>query len=67
MLSRVVAELPDIQRRVILGRFIEQKSISEIAQLLRRSEGAIKQIQFRAIHSLRASLQDAPRMDKANG
>ncbi len=67
MLSRIVAELPEIQRRVILGRFIDQKSISEIAQQLSRSEGAIKQIQFRAIHSLRASLRDAARMDKANG
>ena len=67
MLSRAVAGLPEVQRQVIFGRFIEQKSISEIAHQLKRSEGAIKQIQFRAIHSMRASLQDSARMEKANG
>jgi RNA polymerase sigma-70 factor, ECF subfamily len=58
MLSQYVAELPEIQRRVILGRFVEQKSIREIATQLRRTEGAIKQLQFRAIHSLRARMDE---------
>jgi DNA-directed RNA polymerase specialized sigma24 family protein len=37
-------------------RFAEEKSINEIALELGRSEGAIKQLQFRALQSLRAKL-----------
>jgi DNA-directed RNA polymerase specialized sigma24 family protein len=40
-------------------RFVEQKSIREIAQHLRRSEGAVKQLQFRALQSLRARMRRA--------
>lgn len=58
LLSQYVAELPEIQRRVILARFVEQKSIREIATQLRRTEGAIKQLQFRAVHSLRARMDE---------
>jgi len=37
-------------------RFAEEKSIREIANELGRSEGAVKQLQFRALHTLRAQL-----------
>ena len=37
----------DMQRHVIVMRFVEQKSIREIATELDRSEGAVKQLQFR--------------------
>lgn len=60
-LFRLVENLPADQRRVILKRFVEQRSIREIAQELQRTEGAVKQLQFRALQSLRA------RMDNANG
>ncbi len=40
-------------------RFVEQKSIREIAQELKRTEGAIKQLQFRALEKLRASMEGA--------
>ncbi len=53
---RKVDELPDDQRRVVRLRFAEEKSISEIAVALGRTEGAIKQLQFRALQSLRAKL-----------
>jgi RNA polymerase sigma-70 factor (ECF subfamily) len=56
-LFRLVAELPEDQRRVIIQRFVEQKSIREIAQELARSEGAIKQLQYRALESLRAQME----------
>jgi RNA polymerase sigma-70 factor, ECF subfamily len=49
--------LPD-QRHVVISRFVDQKSIREIAQQLGRSEGAIKQLQLRAIENLRARLGD---------
>ena len=51
---RLVDELSEDQRRVVRMRFAEEKSISEIAAELNRSEGAVKQLQFRALESLRA-------------
>ena len=55
-LFRLVDKLADDQRRVVIMRFAEQKSIREIAQELGRSEGAVKQLQFRALENLRAKL-----------
>src|SRR6266404_5006922 len=49
MLSELVSRLPQDQQRVVVLRFIEQKSVREIAQDLQRSEGAVKQLQFRAL------------------
>jgi RNA polymerase sigma-70 factor, ECF subfamily len=60
-LFRLVEQLPPDQRRVIGMRFAEEKSICEIATELGRSEGAVKQLQFRALQNLRA------RMEGANG
>lgn len=48
--------LAEDQRQVIVMRFAEEKSIREIAEKLRRSEGAVKQLQFRALQNLRAKL-----------
>jgi RNA polymerase sigma-70 factor, ECF subfamily len=56
-LFRLVKELPPDQHRVVVMRFVEQKSIREIAQELRRSEGAVKQLQFRALDNLRARVR----------
>lgn len=50
---RLVEGLPVIQRRVVCERFIEERSIKEIAQRLKKTEGAIKQLQFRALQTLR--------------
>jgi RNA polymerase sigma-70 factor, ECF subfamily len=55
-LYRAVRELPADQRRVIEMRFAEDRSIAEIAWVLGRSEGAVKQLQFRALGRLRAQL-----------
>jgi RNA polymerase sigma-70 factor, ECF subfamily len=52
-LFRLVQELPIEQREVVRMRFAEEKSIREIAQALGRSEGAVKQLQFRGIQTLR--------------
>ncbi|HEY6395166.1 MAG TPA: sigma-70 family RNA polymerase sigma factor [Candidatus Binataceae bacterium] len=52
-LFKLVDKLPVDQRRVIAMRFAHQKSIAEIAKEIGRSEGAIKQLQFRGLHSLR--------------
>ena len=53
MLFQLVDRLPADQRLVILRRFVDQKSLHEISQELGRSEGAIKQLQFRALETLR--------------
>jgi len=53
-LFRMVRTLPTDQRRVIEMRFAEEKSVREIARALRRTEGAIRQLQFRGLEKLRA-------------
>lgn len=58
-LFRLVSQLPADQRKVIVARFVEQRSIREIAQQLGRSEGSVKQLQFRAMQSLRAQMEGA--------
>jgi DNA-directed RNA polymerase specialized sigma24 family protein len=45
-------------------RFAEQKSIREIAQHLGRSEGAIKQLQFRGLENLRDQFEGAKKSKK---
>jgi len=59
MLFELVDRLPETQFRVIHMRFVEQKSIREIARELGRSEGAVKQLQLRAIEGLRAQMEGA--------
>lgn len=59
LVSQLVDSLPPEQRRVIVDRFVEQRSIREIAQAMQRSEGAVKQLQFRALQTLRARMEDA--------
>ena len=59
VLAGLLSRLPKDQERVLLERFVEQKSIREIAQGLQRTEGAVKQLLFRALDSLRARMRDA--------
>jgi len=58
-LFRLVSTLPDEQRRVVILRFVEQKSIKEVAQEIHKTEGAVKQLQFRALTNLRARMGGA--------
>ena len=59
-LFRNVAKLPAKQRRVIEMRFAEEKSIREIAKVLGKSTGAVKQLQHRAYVRLRDQLFELP-------
>ena len=59
-LFRLVDTLPTDQGRVIAMRFAEEKSVREIARELGRSEGAVKQLQFRGLQGLRAQLNQQP-------
>jgi RNA polymerase sigma-70 factor (ECF subfamily) len=58
-LFRLVDRLPTEQQRVVVLRFVEQKSIKEVAREIRKTEGAVKQLQFRALSSLRARMEGA--------
>jgi len=57
MIFQLVESLPEDQRQVIIRRFVDQRSIKEIAQEFSRSEGAIKQLQLRALRNLRTRLR----------
>ena len=56
LLGQLVDGLPRDQRTVLIRRFVDQKSIREIAQELGRSEGAVKQLQLRGLENLRDKL-----------
>jgi RNA polymerase sigma-70 factor (ECF subfamily) len=59
ILFRLVDTLPAEQRRVVVLRFVEQKSIKEVAREIRKTEGAVKQLQFRALCTLRTRMEGA--------
>ena len=55
-LFQLVDRLPDAQRQVIHMRFVEGHSIRDVAMALDRSEGAVKQLQLRALDTLRTGM-----------
>lgn len=52
-----VKELPPEQRQVIVMRFMEDLPYSEVACVLGKSIGAVRVIQFRALHNLRGLMR----------
>ena len=56
-LFQLVDRLPDDQRRVIELRFGDGRSVHEVAAALGKSDGAIKQLQRRALENLRMRLE----------
>jgi len=65
-LFRLVDNLPPDQQRVIALRFAEEMSISDIAGELGRTEGAVKQLQFRAVENLRKMMMAQDTTTKIN-
>ena len=53
ILAQLLNELPADQRSVLVGRFIHQRSIRDIAKEMGRTEGAIRQLQLRGLQRLR--------------
>ncbi len=49
--------LNEQQREVLVLRFVEELSIAETAQVMQKSEGAVKALQHRALETLRRYLQ----------
>ena len=57
LLFQLLDRLPTDQRRVVEQRFGAGRSIQEVALALGRSEGAVKQLQHRALESLRRHVE----------
>ena len=58
-LFQLVDGLPPEQKQVLVLRFVEEKSIKEVARKVGKTEGAVKQLQFRAVSNLRARMEGA--------
>ena len=56
---RLVDQLPADQRAVIVERYVEERSIREVAAHLKKTEGAVKQLQLRALQTLRSRMEAA--------
>jgi RNA polymerase sigma-70 factor (ECF subfamily) len=55
-LTRSLRHLTEAQQRVLLHKLIEGRSNAEVAELLDKTEGAIKSLQHRALASLRRAV-----------
>ena len=60
-LLAALRELPDEQQECLVLRFLQSRSIAETAATLGRSEGAVKQLQLRAVRNLAKRLPDGLR------
>jgi RNA polymerase sigma-70 factor (ECF subfamily) len=56
-LRAAIARLTDEQAQVISLRFLEGYSINEVADMMNKTEGSIKALQYRAVANLRQLLQ----------
>lgn len=56
-LVKAFERLNEEQQQVIYYRFVENWSHAEVARTLRKSEGAVRQLQLRALESLRRILE----------
>lgn len=61
MLLAALADLPGEQRDCLVMRFLQSMSIAETAQALGRSEGAVKQLQLRAVRNLAKKMPEGIR------
>jgi RNA polymerase sigma-70 factor (ECF subfamily) len=57
---QAVARLPEDRRRAVVLRFVDEMSTSEIAEILGRSEGAVRVLLHRALRSVAADLAAGP-------
>ena len=60
-LMAALRELPDEQQECLVLRFLHGRSIAETAEVLGRSEGAVKQLQLRAVRNLAKRLPEGLR------
>jgi RNA polymerase sigma-70 factor (ECF subfamily) len=60
-LFAALAQLPQDQRDCVIMRFLQSLSIAETAEVLGRSEGAVKQLQLRAVRNLAKAMPEDQR------
>jgi RNA polymerase sigma-70 factor (ECF subfamily) len=53
VLAELVSRLPHEQRQIVIMRFVEGKTAKEIAKIMNRSAGSVRQSQLRAMKTLR--------------
>lgn len=58
ILKKAIARMKDSYREIIIYKFINELSNTEIAQILNKSEGSLRILQFRALKALKRELQD---------
>lgn len=56
-LRQALRSLTEDQRAVIVGKFIEERTNEELADQLRKPEGAVKSLQHRALATLRKAIE----------
>jgi RNA polymerase sigma-70 factor (ECF subfamily) len=56
-LRAAIDRLTEEQSEVVSLRFLEGYSISEVAEMMNKTEGSIKALQYRAVATLRQFLQ----------
>jgi RNA polymerase sigma-70 factor (ECF subfamily) len=59
-LGAALENLKDEHREVIELRFVHDRSVSDTAQIMGRSVGATKALQYRALRALAAQVKDTP-------
>jgi RNA polymerase sigma-70 factor (ECF subfamily) len=57
-LRKVIRKLPDNHQQVIILKYINELSNSEVADAMGKSEGAIRTLQFRALQELRTLMKN---------
>lgn len=60
-LAQALQRLSEDQRQVVIGKFVEDMSNTEVAAWLGKTEGAVKSLQHRALQSLGRLLRAAER------
>lgn len=63
-LREALAELTEEQQQVLLLRFVAEQPTAEVARVLQRSEGSVKQLQLRGLRALGRLLE---REEGSNG
>ncbi len=57
MLLQIVRGLPADRQQLLILKFVERLPNAEIAEIMGRTEGAIKSLYHRTLHSLREGLK----------
>ncbi|KKQ71998.1 MAG: ECF subfamily RNA polymerase sigma-24 subunit, RNA polymerase sigma-70 factor, ECF subfamily [Candidatus Peregrinibacteria bacterium GW2011_GWC2_39_14] len=57
-LKYAIAGLKDKYKQIIVLKYINEKSNEEIAEIMKKNEGAVRVLQFRALQELKRNLKD---------